>query len=223
MTQSSLANQMTASSLDTTAPGISGSPTLRTTTANQISVSFTGSEYAVSEVACASTSNGGTWTAGSETLKTQHALLLKGLKSQATYRCRIKQVDTSGNASNSSYYTVSLGSGTPEQAPSKPVITKTDYEEGKIILYVSVASSGDSSLDIYTASCDDGTRVITTTSTGSPITITGLDSNKSYTCSVTATNANGYVSESSKETGSITPEELPSGLPIWLLYEASKS
>ena len=103
------------------------------------------------------------------------------------------------------------------------MITKTDYEEGKIILYVSVPSSGDSSLDIYTASCDDGTRVINTTSTGSPVTITGLDSTKGYTCTVTATNANGYVSESSRATGSITPEELPSGLPIWLLYEATKS
>ena len=222
LTQSNLSNQMTSASYDTNAPGLSGAPTLKSLAMGEITISFTGSEYAVSEVSCAASNGAGTWTSGSERLQREHQLFLKGLRPNSTYRCRIKQVDTSGNIGQSGDYTLALGQGGPEGAPSKPDITKTEYEEGKIVLHVSLSGTGNSGLATYTAYCDTGTQVVTASSTGSPVTVTGLDSNKSYTCSVRATNTNGYVSEPSKATNSITPEELNNGLPVWLLYEASR-
>jgi len=222
VTQSNLLNQTTTASRDTTAPGLSGSPTLKSLAKGELTMSFIGSEYAIAEVSCAASNGAGTWTAGSERLQREHQFLLKGRGPGSTYRCRVKQIDTSGNVGHSGYYTMTLEQGSPEGAPSKPVITKTEYEKGKIILYVSLSGTGNSGLDTYTAYCDTGTQMVTATSTGSPITVSGLDSNKSYICTVTATNTNSLESAPSKATSSITPEELTTGLPVWLLYEASR-
>ena len=51
--------------------------------------------------------------------------------------------------------------------------------------------------------------------------ISGLTNEAAYTCTVTATNAIGTSADSSA-TASIVPEEGASGLPIWLLYEATQ-
>ena len=49
----------------------------------------------------------------------------------------------------------------------------------------------------------------------------GLTNGVGYSCSVTATNAAG-TSTASATSPPIVPEYIPVGLPIWLLYEASK-
>jgi hypothetical protein len=55
----------------------------------------------------------------------------------------------------------------------------------------------------------------------SPITVAGLTNGQAYSCTVTATNSVDTSSASSAVSG--TPEEFtPSGLPVWLLYEATK-
>ena len=51
--------------------------------------------------------------------------------------------------------------------------------------------------------------------------ISGLTNETAYTCTVTATNAMG-TSAASSATASITPEEVATGLPIWLLYQATQ-
>ena len=48
-----------------------------------------------------------------------------------------------------------------------------------------------------------------------------LTNETAYTCTVTATNAMG-TSAASSATASITPEEVATGLPIWLLYQATQ-
>jgi hypothetical protein len=106
-------------------------------------------------------------------------------------------------------------------APSTPQIVSTDYGDEEIYLSVSVANNGGSAISTYTATCTDGTTDYTGTSSTSRITVSGLTNGVGYSCSVTATNAAG-TSAPSATSPPIVPEYIPVGLPIWLLYEASK-
>jgi len=94
-------------------------------------------------------------------------------------------------------------------------------EDGKIILTVSVSDNGGTDITGYEATCTDGTNTFTGTSTSSPITVSGLTNDVAYTCTVTATNSVG-TSSPSAATDPITPEETATGLPIWLLYQATQ-
>ena len=114
-------------------------------------------------------------------------------------------------------YTVSV----PLELPSVPTITSTDYEDGKIILTGSVSDNGGTDITGYEATCTDGTNTYKGTSTSSPITVSGLTNGVAYTCTVTATNSVG-TSSASAATDPITPEEMSTGLPIWLLYQATQ-
>jgi hypothetical protein len=109
--------------------------------------------------------------------------------------------------------------GVPIVTPSTPQIINTDYGDGEI--YLTVSDSGSSSVTSYTAICTDGTTQYTGTSTISRITVSGLTNGVGYSCSVTATNAAG-ASPASASSLPVTPEYIPTGLPIWLLYEAVK-
>jgi hypothetical protein len=109
--------------------------------------------------------------------------------------------------------------GVPIVTPSTPQIINTDYGDGEI--YLTVSDSGSSSVTSYTAICTDGTTQYTDTSTTSRITVSGLTNGVGYSCSVTATNAVG-ASTPSASSPPVTPEYIPTGLPIWLLYEAVK-
>ena len=85
-----------------------------------------------------------------------------------------------------------------------------------------VAKSGGATISRYTATCTDGTTDYTGTSSTSRITVSGLTNGVGYSCSVTATNAAG-TSTPSASSPPLTPEEfIATGLPIWLLHEASK-
>jgi hypothetical protein len=207
-----------------TPPQIVGSLSVMASGPDQISVSFTGSEYAVSEVSCVDQNNGGSWTAGSEQLRTLHQLLLKGMTEQTSYRCAITQIDTSGNKRTTNNQVVTLSGTAPSGAPSQPVISNVEYGAGFITLSFSVQSIDTAPLESFTVSCTDGRGTVTKVTTETTITLTGLDSTKTYRCSVSATNTDGLRSMDSRQTYGITPEEptLP-GLPIWLLYEASKA
>ena len=107
------------------------------------------------------------------------------------------------------------------QALTAPAISSTDYEDGRIILAVSVSNNGGAEITGYEATCSDGTNTYTGTSTSSLITVSGLTNGVAYTCTVTATNSVG-TSSASAATAPITPEETTTGLPVWLLYKASQ-
>ena len=110
----------------------------------------------------------------------------------------------------------------PLTAPSAPTITRTDFGDGEIILYLSADQDGGSAITGYTASCEDGEgNVVTGESTTSPVSVSGLTNGVAYSCTATASNAIG-TSVASSATASITPEESDSGLPIWLLYQATQ-
>jgi hypothetical protein len=109
--------------------------------------------------------------------------------------------------------------GVPLVVPSTPQITNTDYGDGEI--YLTVSDSGSLPITSYNATCTDGAADYTGTSSTSRITVSGLTNGVSYRCSVTATNAAG-TSAPSATSPPIVPEYIPTGLPIWLLYEAVK-
>ena len=133
------------------------------------------------------------------------------------YTCTVAPVTRLGTTPVSDPYTVSV----PLELPSVPTITSTDYEDGEIILTVSVTDNGGTNITGYQATCTDGTNTFTGTSTSSPITVSGLTNDVAYTCTVIAMNSVG-TSPASAATALITPEEASTGLPIWLLYQATQ-
>ena len=100
-----------------------------------------------------------------------------------------------------------------------PAIYLAESGDGEILLYVTAGSGGIPTS--YSASCTDRTNTFTGSSTSSPITVSGLTNGVVYTCTVTATNSVG-TSSASAATAPITPEEASTGLPIWLLYQATQ-
>ena len=121
------------------------------------------------------------------------------------------------------YFTEAGEACVPPSAPSPPVIISTDPGDGEIALVVSVPSDGGAKVITYDAFCSDGRSSFAGSSKTNRIVVSGLTNGESYTCSVTATNSAGLTSDSSALTSPIVPEELIPGLPIWLLYEATKS
>jgi len=145
-------------------------------------------------------------------------ITLTGLVNGNTYSCSVVATNTNGSSSASDAVTA-VPSG--DTAPTAPTIQRTDYGDGEIYLYVTVSDDGGSAVTGYTATCTDGTTTYTGTSADSPITVSGLTNGTAYTCTVTATNDIG-TSSASSATASITPEEGATGLPIWLLYQATQ-
>jgi hypothetical protein len=144
-------------------------------------------------------------------------LTVTGLTNGNTYNCSLIATNSAGSSAASAAVTAIPAAPT---VPGVPTITGTDYGDGEIYLYV-VANNGGSAVTGYTAACTDGTTTYTGTSASSPITISGLTNQTAYTCTVTASNAIGTGSASSA-TASITPEEGATGLPVWLLYQATQ-
>ena len=153
---------------------------------------------------------------------TSSPLTVTGLTNGNTYSCSVVATNSAGSSAASAAVNAIPGAATTTTIPGVPTITRTDYGDGEIYLYVTVSDDGGSAVTGYTASCTDGTTTYTGTSTDSPITITGLTNETAYTCPVTATNAIG-TSAASSATASITPEEVATGLPIWLLYQATQN
>ena len=141
-----------------------------------------------------------------------------GLPTGYSFKC----VGTVSNLSGSSPQSNTVWFSTQAPTvPAAPRITRTDYGDGEIYLYVSAGADGGLGITSFTAACTDGTNTFIGTSNTSPITVSSLTNDVEYSCSVVATNALGD-SAASAPSPPITPEFIPVGLPIWLLHEASK-
>ena len=103
--------------------------------------------------------------------------------------------------------------------PSAPTILSVDVDDGEISFFV--APSNSAPVTAYQASCSDGTTAYTVSSAQSTVVLTGLTSGVSYTCSVLAQNGSEQ-SPTSTWPSTIIPEAAIGGLPVWLLYEATK-
>ncbi len=153
------------------------------------------------------------------TTVTSSPAVISGLPASTRFSCEATATSVIGDSSSSN--TLVITTTDPPTAPAVPTITSTDYEDGTIILTVSVSDNGGTDITGYEATCTDGTNTFTGTSTSSPITVSGLTNDVAYTCTVTATNSVG-TSSASAATDPITPEETSTGLPIWLLYQATQ-
>ena len=143
---------------------------------------------------------------------------LAGMGRGRDHTCTVAPLTAMGIGPVSSPYVASMAL----QAPLAPEIISTDYEDGLIHLAFSPSSdNGGTDITEYEATCTDGTNTFTGTSTSSPITVSGLTNGVAYTCTVTATNSVG-TSSASAATTPITPEATATGLPIWLLYQATQ-
>ena len=168
-------------------------------------------------------------------------IVVSGLTNGATYTCTVTATNSVGTSPFSAAtdpitpeetisglpiwllyqaYVASSSEGVTSGMPTDVTITRSAYDDGEIMLWVT-ADEGDSAVTRYDASCTDGTNTFTGTSTSSPITVSGLTNDVAYTCTVTATNSVG-TSSASAATDPITPEETSTGLPIWLLYQATQ-
>ncbi|MDG2442084.1 MAG: hypothetical protein P8M13_02375 [Luminiphilus sp.] len=143
-------------------------------------------------------------------------ITVSGLTNNVAYTCTV----TATNSVGTSLASATTDPITPAGPPTAPSITQTDYGDGELYLFVT-ASNGGASITRYDASCTDGTNTYTGISATSPITVLGLSNDVAYTCTVTATNSVGE-SSASAATDPITPEQIASGLPIWLLYQATQ-
>ena len=139
------------------------------------------------------------------------------LDNGTAYSIRLKAINGVGASAASEPVSV-----TPATTPPRPGITNIDYGDAEIYISVSVTNNGGSAITGYTATCTDGTTQYTGTSATTRITVGGLTNGVAYTCRVRATNDQGPSAESAASPP-VTPEEaIAAGLPIWLLYEASK-
>ena len=147
---------------------------------------------------------------------TSSPFTIPGVGLGGEYGCSLAVVSKLGTTPVSDTFTYAM-----PNYPSAPTFSRLDYGNGEIFLYVSISNDGGRPVSSYTATCTDGTNTFTGTSTSSPITVSGLTNDVAYTCTVTATNSVG-TSSASAATDPITPEETATGLPIWLLYQATQ-
>lgn len=143
-------------------------------------------------------------------------ITVKGVGQRVSYRCRLTALSKLGATPVSAEYSLVVPG-----VPAQPSISSTDYEDGAISLYATVGDDGGSPITGFTAACRSGATTVIANSSTSPITLSGLTNGVSYVCSVTATNALG-TSVASALTAPISPQEIFSGLPIWLLFQATQ-
>lgn len=144
-------------------------------------------------------------------------ITIAGMRNGLTYAC-------TGRAENNGFMSdvsESLSVALPQSVPQTPIITRAIADDGQIIIYVS-DSHQPTTVDFYTATCTDGTNTFTGTSTSTRITVSGLTNNVAYTCTVTATNSVDTSSDSEPTTPTTPEETISTGLPIWLLYQATQ-
>ena len=75
-------------------------------------------------------------------------------------------------------------------APSAPAITRIIGGNKKVTVHFQPGDTGGSAVT-YTARCSGGGQIRTGTATASPVIVTGLVNGTSYSCTVTASNAEG--------------------------------
>lgn len=137
-------------------------------------------------------------------------LTVTGLTNGTEYACDVLVSTAFGSSERSA--TVSI---TPRGAPSSVTITSVEPEDDALTVTVSANTDGGQNV-VYQVQCGDQVR----TSDTSPVTVDGLSNGVPYTCSARVTNEFGTSDSQSSVTG--TPEFISTGLPIWLIYEATK-
>jgi len=150
--------------------------------------------------------NGG--TAGSNT-GLASPIVVGGVSNGKSYTCTVTATNSNGNGAPSSASAVVIPSTVPT-APAQPTVVAGNAQLG--VSFVAPFDGG-SGITNFTAACvsSNGGTAGTNSAAGSPIVIGGLSNGKSYTCTVTATNANG-TSAPSPASAKAIPSTIPSVL-----------
>jgi hypothetical protein len=160
------------------------------TTVGSLVVSFTagasnGSAITGFTATCTS-SNGG--VTGAKT-GTASPLSVTGLTTAKTYTCRVKATNARGaSLASSSSAAVIVGS------PAAPTgVTAVKIASGQLKVTFTAGANNGSAITGFTATCTSTSGGVTGAKTGtaSPLTVTGLTTTKTYTCTVKATNGRG--------------------------------
>jgi titin len=136
----------------------------------------------------------GPWYSNSAT---SSPLTISGLSDGTSYSVEIEAVNAigTGGASNSA-------SGTPVALPGAPTITSVQVGPGSASVAFTPGSNGGSSITGYRYSTNGGSTW-TTTSTTSPLSLTGLSNGTTYNFELEADNASGFGVPAS--TSFVTP------------------
>lgn len=141
------------------------------------------------------TSSPGSYTASGSS----SPVTVTGLQSSTQYTYTVVASNNYGTASASS-----ASSGvTATTVPQAPSVTSVTAGNAQVSVAFSANATGGSSITGYTVTSSPGN--ITATGTSSPIVVTGLTNDTSYTFTVKATNNNG-TSAASSASSSATPQ-----------------
>ena len=99
-------------------------------------------------------------------------------------------------------------------APTAPIINEIQPGNEELTVRFTPGDTGGLAVT-YLVACGDST----TSTSGNVATVSGLQNEVPVSCTVTASNAKGSVTSAAVVA---TPESSATGLPIWLLYEATK-
>ena len=127
------------------------------------------------------------------------------LTSSQIYYYKVSAINTVGTGDAST-----ASSATATTVPQAPVVNAANvgtgraYNNGAATITATGGATGGKAISSYTATSSPGSFTATS---GSPLTVTGLQSATSYTFNVTATNANG--TSTATTSGSITATTVP--------------
>jgi len=124
---------------------------------------------------------------------------------------------------------VQIGYAPSLSRPEPPDITEVDFSAGVLSITVArspwvfeMSSTGTPTPAHFEVRCSSTTETLTGAGTSSPVSVIGAVLGHNYTCIATETNSIG-TSEPSQPSSAYLAEDLPAGLPFWLLYEASQN
>ncbi len=147
---------------------------------------FDGGSPITSYKATCTSSNGG---APGTAMGVSSPIVVSSLTNAKTYTCAVLATNVDGNGPTSLASAAAVPNTVPD-APAQPTVVGLGTS---VIVTFSAPFNGGSPITGFTASCtsSDGGAPGTMSDVASPITVTGLTTNKTYTCTVLASNVNG--------------------------------
>ena len=132
-------------------------------------------------------------------------ITVSGLTNGASYTCTVDATNGDGTSGESP----PSPSVKPASIPDAPSITHATVTNTQVALTFTAGNDNGSPITSFTATCSGGLMPVSATGASSPITVAGLARGTTYTCVVTATNANGTGPDSSSSLV-VIPAQAPS-------------
>jgi len=153
------------------------------------------------------------WTNFVDGVSATSGATVTGLTNGVTYEFRVRAINGVGTALDSNIPSVTVLAPIAPSTPSAPTAsTILSISGGTASVAFSAPSANGSAITSYTVTSSPGG--IQVSGASSPLIVTGLTNNTSYTFTVTATNGVG-TSSSSSASNSITPTGFPGGKIAW--------